>query len=440
MPVLVDDKEFALRKSEFIWGFDNGHTQSIRPALFPVENMLARKGTELVREIARCGWDIPEIEVELRTAESRSGRLFTFISSVTVPYSGSLQKIAFDVSLNAAADGVSTNFVDYFHEVGSEETLYGDKLAANSDEVTLFSKIVDHTIEKLSTRPSADGFQDYAPNGDANLRTLLDVIPIPAPRICPTFYARVAAHQLERTSQDGSNRLFGPRLLPLSSSINKEGLHPRVFDGFIYATANPDKTPSNGIHTPSGEELVVEIKLSDLNEVYVVDGARRLETEMAYQELMEKTGRDYLDPEEAEEIFTAIARTMVPMTEYRGGFQAPTYLIGRCLLRGEARLVKGPTEVLRSDDGIDVKLIDNKSGRKITLHQYQDATASSMERAVSLAQRVAAELSTEALVPKSVLSEIDTDRRKRYANFVESQLKSGERDELLDLLMKPSAR
>lgn len=440
MPVLVDDKEFALRKSDFIWGFDNGHSQSIRPALFPIDNVLARKGTELLREIARCGWDIPEIDVELKTAESRSGRLFTFISSVTVPYNGTRQKIAFDVSLNAACDGMSTNFVDYFHEVGSEETLYGDKLAANSEEVTEFTRIVDQTIERLSHRPSADGYQDYAPHGDANLRRMLEVTPIPAPRISPTFYARVSAHQLERTAQDGSSRLFGPRLLPLSSSINKEGLHPRVFDGFIYATANPDKTPSNGIHTPSGEELVVEIKLSDLNEVYVVDGARRLETEMAYQELMEKTGRDYLNPDEAEEIFTAIARTMVPMTEYRGGFQSPTYLIGRCLLRGEARLIKGPTEVLRSDEGIDVKLIDHKTGRKITLHQYQDAAASTMERAVSLAQRVAAELSTEALVPKSMLSEIDSDRRRRYTSFVESQLKSGERDELLDMLMKPSAR
>jgi hypothetical protein len=440
MSVLVNVKEFALRKADFIWAFDNSHKQSIRPAIYPVENILARKGTELVREIARCGWEIPDIDVELTTAESRSGQLFTFISSITIPHDGTLQKLCFDVSLNAACDGVSTNFIDYFHEVGSEETHYGDKLAANSDEVSKFTQMVDEAIAMLSTRPSMDGHQDYTPAGDSNLSKLFEVTPIPAPRICPTLYARVSPHQIERTSQDGSSRFFGPRLLPLSSSINKEGLHPRVFDGFIYATANADKTPGNGIYTPSGEELVVEIKLTDLNEVYVVDGARRLETEMAYQELMQKTGRDYLEPDEAEEIFTSIARTMVPMTEYKGGFQSPTYLIGRCLLRGEARLVKGPTEVLRSDDGVEVKLIDNKSGRKITLHQYQDANAATMERAAGLAERVAAELSTEALIPKAMLSEIDADRRKRYTNFVESQLKSGERCEMLDLILRPSAR
>lgn len=440
MPVLVNNKEYALRQTDFIWGFDNGHHQSIRPIFYPEENTLARKGTELVRELARCGWDIPEIDVELTTAESRSGQLFTFISSITIPHNGTPQKLCFDVSLNAACDGVSTNFIDYFHEIGSGDTHYGDKLAANSDQVTKFTQIIDQALAMLSARPSKEGHRDYAPSGDANLRRLLEVTPIPAPQICPTLFARVAPHQIERTSQDGSSRFFGPRLLPSSSSINKEGLHPRVFDGFVYATANPDKTPSNGIHTPSGEELVVEIKLSDLNEVYVVDGARRLETEMAYQELKERTGRDYLEPEEAEEIFTSIARTMVPMTEYRGGFQNPTYLIGRCLLRGEARLVKGPTEVLRSDDGIEVKLIDNKPGRKINLHQYQDANATTMERAAALAQRVAAELSTDALIPKFMLSEIDADRRKRYTSFVESQLKSGERDELLDLLLRPSAR
>jgi hypothetical protein len=440
MPILINSREFALRTAEFIWGFDNGHRQSIRPAIYPAENTLARKGTELLREIARCGWDVPEIDVELTTAESRSGQLFTFVSSITIPFEGARQKLRFDVSLNAACDGVSTNFVDYFHEIGSSETHYGDKLAANSDEVTNFTKMVDQAIAMLSARPSANGHQDYSSAGDANLARLLEVKPIPAPQISPILYARVAPHQLERSSKDGSSRLFGPRLLPLSSSINKDGLHPRVFDSFTYATANANKMPSNGIHTPSGEELIVEVKLTDLNEVYVVDGTRKLETEMAYQELMERTGRDYLEPEEAEEIFTAIARTMVPMTEYRGGFQEPTYLIGRCLLRGEARLVRGPTEVVRSDDGIEVKLIDTKTGRKISLHQYQDANPSTMERAVSLAERVASELSTEALIPKSIASEIDADRRKRYTSFVESQLKSGERSEILDLLLRPSTR
>lgn len=440
MPVLVNCSEYALRNADFIWGFDNGHRQSIKPVVYPVDNAFARKGTELVREIARCGWDIPELTVELTTAESRSGELFTFVSSIVIPFNDTPHKLCFDVNLNAACDGVSTNFVDYFHEIGSDETHYGDKLAANSDEVAKFTQMVDQAIAMLSARPSVEGYQDYTPSGDRSLQKLLEVTPIPAPRISPVLYARVASHQIERTSKDGSNRFFGPRLLPLSSGINKEGLHPRVFDSFTYATANPDKTPSNGIHTPSDEELIVEIKLTDLNEIYVVDGARRLETEMAYQELMAKTGRDYLEPDEAEEIFTSIARTMVPMTAYHGGFQDPTYLIGRCLLRGEARLVKGPTEVLRTDDGLAVKLIDTKTGRKISLHQYQDASAATMERAVGLAERVAIELSTEAMVPKSMIAEIDADRRQRYTSFVESQLKSGERSEILDLLLRPSAR
>jgi len=63
-----------------------------------------------------------------------------------------------------------------------------------------------------------------------------------------------------------------------------------------------------------------------------------------------------------------------------------------------------------------------------------------MERAVGLAERVAIELSTEAMVPKSMIAEIDADRRQRYTSFVESQLKSGERSEILDLLLRPSAR
>lgn len=440
MPVLVDNKEYALRQSNFIWGFDNKQQQCIRPALFPIDNPLARKVSELLREVARCGWDIPEIDVKITTAESRGGQLFTFVSAITLPYKGSHHKLCFDVSLNVACDGVSTSFIDYFHEIGSDTTHYAEKLATNSDEVTWFTKMTDEAMSLLSTKPTAEGHDDYTPQGDANMRRLLTVTPIPAPQISPVLYVRVAAHQLERTSKDGSSRLFGPRLLPLSSSINKEGLHPRVFDGFAYATANPDKTPGNGIHTPSGEELVIEIRLSDLNEVYVVDGARRMETEMAYQELLDNTGRDYFHPEEAEEIFTAIARTMIPMTEYKGGFQNPTYLIGRCLLRGETRLVVGPTEVLRSDDGISVKLIDAKTGRKISLIEYQDAKPATMEKAVLLAEHVASELKTEAIVPKSMAAEINADKRRRYTSFVESQLKSGEQDEIMDILMRPSAR
>jgi hypothetical protein len=440
MPVIVDGKEHTLRQSTFIWGFDNKQKQCIRPALFPIDNPIARNASELLREIARCGWDIPEIDIKFSTAESRSGQLFTFVSSITVPFNKTRQELRFDVSLNAACDGVSTNFVDYFHEVGSDTTHFGDKLAANSEEVTFFTAMIDRTMALLASKPTAEGHTDYTAQGDANLRRLLHVTPIPAPHISPTLYARISAHQLERRAKDGSHRLFGPRLLPLSGSITKDGLHARAFDSFTYATANPERAAGNGIHTPSGDELVVEIKLSDLNEVYVIDGARRMETEMAYQELLANTGRDYLHPEEAEEIFTATARTMTPITEYRGGFQEPTYLIGRCLLKEEARLVTGPTEVLRSDDGIDVKLIDNKTGRKITLHKYTNTTPITMENAASLANRVAAELSTQAIVPKSMIAEINADKRKRYTSFVEGQLKSGERSEIMELLMQPSTR
>lgn len=440
MTVTANNNEFALRKAIFVWGFDTGASHTIRPLFFPANNPLASKSAELLREIARCGWDVPGVDVHIAKAESRSGKLFSFVSSIVLDNEKSHFKLAFDMSINAASDGSSTNFIDYFHEVGSENTHYADKVAANDPAMKTFHEIVDRHMARLKSYPTADGHNAYTPEGDANLIKLLAEPVLPAPQISPVLYTRVAPHLLEASREDGSARLFGPRLLPLSSGLNRDQLHPRAFDSFAYASTNPDLRVGNGNFLPSGDDLIVEVKPQALNEIYVVDGARRLETEMAYQELTSRSGRDYLHPDEAEDIVTAVAKTMTPITEYKGGFEAPVYLIGRCLLPGEARLVRGPTEVVKNDEVISVKLIDALRGRKITIEDIAISKSGALEHAVQLAERVAGQLKSEALIPLSVTQEINNARRDRYKLYVERQLKSGERDALMDMLMKPALR
>lgn len=438
MPIEIKGREYSLRKATFIWGFNNEDENSITPVRFPDDNPLAVKASTLLKEIARCGWDIPGFNVELTKSESRTKRLFSFVSAVAFNYNNETVKLCFDVSLNSACESYSTNFIDYYHVENDDKTIYADKLAANDPEVGKFDTMIDHLLVKLNALPTAMGSRTVTSEGDLNIVKIAQSTPLPAPQISPVLYARVPKENLQESSADGSMRMFGPRLLPLCTLIEPEGLHERVFDSFIYASTNPNRKVGNGIHTPYNDDLIVEIRPTDMTEIYVIDGSKRRETSLAYEDLMERTGRDFLTPEEAEEIFTSVARTMTPITEYRGGFEEPTYLIGRYLLPGEARVIKGPTEVTLTNEGVDTKVIDVKTGRKITLRSEENKDPRALEAAATLARSFAQNLNTEALIPQAVTAAIATSKRKHYTAFVEEQLRSGQRDEVMEMLLKPS--
>lgn len=150
-------------------------------------------------------------------------------------------------------------------------------------------------------------------------------------------------------AQDSSNQsdsvavTRGRRLCALSIPNDPENPFPeRAYDGFAYGFDRaPYRSEINWFNETSGfgwRDKTMLVCLKYANDIFVVDqkaylDARRIMWEKVDAEI---PPRDRLTDAEADSFRAALATTMVPLTEYSGGYEQPMYLIGRPLGWDEA--------------------------------------------------------------------------------------------------------
>jgi hypothetical protein len=445
MPLFFENDKFTLAQPEFYWP-KSGEQDSY-------SNSIERTGGLLVRELARVGWEVPELRIEIGvdgsgenivravrrivgttgagpfelvfgSAQERRGRwgICPGLSEATIPPGIQLEyhrddrhgPIAYVYSgQDWQADGAA--FIAEWKSETNEEKKYrkysgdgrsglmrydpaqlrgsgaSDPYPGSLDSELLASKVVDfieqHLLSKLAQMPTAAGSQDVTPQGDANLRRLAAVQPIPTPDDFPvlvTWVVRNDAYRLRDLAEAEPDERFG--VSPIQRLCFRSNVPEVARRQYSYASSDPTARIGHVIHHPNDDASPVAVKLKYLNDVWVVDNAAFRRATAAAIKRAEAAGRNRLTNAELDECEAATARTIVPAADYKGGFETPVYLIGRQTEADEVRLTRGKIEVAQVDDRTTVILTDEVSGNAFLLFDrgaVGPATISSARRIAS---------------------------------------------------------
>jgi hypothetical protein len=418
-----DVREFALRPSKFFRPAAVGRGAAAESAM-PIQDL----GHALVSELARVGWQVDDLHVSTATY-GRGTNLLTTVKTVSghrpegafaLHFRGSqgLEEGYYRTTgLNTAIlpSGLAATFyadgsrsLKRYQGTGdwSEAGEYGDGWetppnagpAAYRKAASETRALVEALISELRSLPDAPGHDEVDEAGfDPNLRRLTSSVPVPVPADFPTLYAWERIDDLGRSGLQRRHPerrqdefvLAGNGLRLVSIGHGGGDLPARATDGFSYASADPSDRPIAPGWTPRTDVLPIEVRLSALNEIYVVDAdayrAAREEVEASAAE----AGRDVLTSSEIAEPHRAVAWTMVPASEYAGGFGQPLYLIGRQLHEDEARPMAGPVRVVAADDRIGAWMRDEETGIDLPLFAPVEAEPWAVRDASRTARHVA---------------------------------------------------
>lgn len=199
------------------------------------------------------------------------------------------------------------------------------------------------------------------PLPDETTDSLAEPEPIPFPDTIGPIFCFGEDRDAERIKQGqgDENRLLpmdryglvgsGYRLVPLD--INLDGTVPKeAYDGYLWCGLG-EVTAETDIHSldvpghirwSNRERYTFRVKPDRANSIFVADHGQyeKRRIEVVGQATLD--GRKRLTDGEVAEIILARARTMVPLSEYRGGFAKPVLLIGRELGLHEVEVVSGP--------------------------------------------------------------------------------------------------
>lgn len=251
------------------------------------------------------------------------------------------------------------------------------------DVVANVEATVDAILERLRAMPDSrfvaegkgEGVSGLLP--DAGLSDLLPIESIPVPAGFPKLYAWAdlnAIYRLRDEPQKASDD-FGlapsRRLLSLNYKPSFP-VDPKVNDGYIYATtaARPGVRAGSSWHGSGRADMPVEIELSDLAEVYVVDRARYVRSREEHEKVARAEGRGSFSDREIADSFGAVAATIVPVLEYDGSFEDPVHVIRRELSRDEVRVMTGPLDLTSKGHGLAIVLTDEETGTEIDVATY----------------------------------------------------------------------
>lgn len=213
----------------------------------------------------------------------------------------------------------------------------------------------------LPTAYIMEEFRDYLhvvvlPRIEAHpvAETLIDVLAMPEkiafPENLGPFYT-CADHQAARRIKDGPALLepaeryaVHTRYRLASLDVRNDGtLLPIAYDSFVWCGLD---LPEVLRHGPPGDvagyddKYILKVMPKHANDVYIADhGAyEKRRTELAAL----VHGRSRFTNEEVADISRARARTIVPITEYKGGFTHPVLLVNRELLFDEVEIIREP--------------------------------------------------------------------------------------------------
>ena len=459
MPVKFKHDEFALHEPQFYW------PESDENARYP--NGMARAGALLVKELARVGWDVPNIDVEIDTYGAGENLIRTVrrISGVTedgpfeLRFNGPEGRIGrFNICKGLQEATIPPGIEIHFYDDRSGPTAYlytgrrwkqdgaefirnlkvnsklrGDKRLylkysgrggcgvlrhdhdlnreyspkrfepSSLDSVEIardVAKFVDGLRASLARLPTAPGADDVTPQGDANMRRMARVEMIPAPEDFPPLYTWVERNDAYRIRGGNPNEpeqrygLSGNGWRLCNYGVHADGLHPRAHDGFTYASADPAaERAGQVVYGAKDESVPAVVRLKWLNDVFVVDNAKYDQVRKEVWRKAESEGRDRITDAEVNRCIAATGLTMVPVTEYAGGYEKPVYLIGRQTAIEEVRLVRGTITMSVDDDAKTTRVVvkDDESGTEFTLFerdQVGDRTSAWARREAEQAARL----------------------------------------------------
>lgn len=354
-----------------------------------IANSFISKANDLVREIARAGWDVPGFDVTICYYGSGSNvfKHCGYVSfDVTMP-DGSTEKARVSY-MNKAGPRVGK-----WNQLGSasafklgefEVNLYDDGSGdwKKLDRLKAAINVLDPALNTAKGLPSKDGHDVVHPEGDLNLREICTRVPTPAPSDFPTLYAWVEREKAynalglghdysEDFARDGEFTLSGNGWRFVTTDhIKWDEIPSGAWDGYDYASPDITERPA-GLGMPNSSGILpVEINLKHLDDIYVADLAPFEQAREAGEAEAEAEGRQNWREGEYGDFIRKSLATFVPAAEYKGGYVKPVYMIGRQLQKDEAFGLAGKVSVEMDDGGFVVaKMHDKRMGRDVVLYE-----------------------------------------------------------------------
>jgi hypothetical protein len=196
-----------------------------------------------------------------------------------------------------------------------------------------------------------------------------------------------------------------PEVVPL--------VHPKAIAClFGYASPDPDRKAASGAFEVEDASYPVEIRLSFLNEIYVMDKAAGSSFEREVKSAMTREGRTSMTREETKRIRAASVLTLLEAKDYEGGYVEPVYVIGRALHENEARVMRGPVSIeYDAPSGqIASRLHDERSGTAIGLLSCTLRAVgrfADMRHVVSTTERIADRLLLDVEIDRGLVEEME---------------------------------
>jgi len=151
-----------------------------------------------------------------------------------------------------------------------------------------------------------------------------------------TYVDRYKFQDLEHGDNTGING--GYRLLPLSIPLPEHPLASLMHEGFTYCDIQmSNEQPNNNIWHYDSDATKVMIKLSNMNNVFIVDAyaAEKFREDW----FNSNPGIQRMTDDAYNEMQVARAVTMVRINDYDGSYKKPVVIVGRLINRKEIKLI-----------------------------------------------------------------------------------------------------
>lgn len=394
-------------------------------------NAFVATANEIVRQIARAGWDVPGVDVTIRYY-GRGTNVMKHCSEVS-----------FDVEM---VDGTTQKAtLGYWNksgpQVGGHNTLgSASKFKLGDTELNFYSdgsgdwrkegRALDAVtriapmLVKLSSLPSKDGHDIDHPEGDLNLREICTAVPTTAPADFPTLYAWVERNDaytalgiidrdLDRDyAREREFRLSGNgwRFVNTDWGIRWNEIPAGGWEGYDYASPDINVRPG-GLCGSNNGILPVEVNLKHLDDIYVADMAPYENAREDDWARAKVEGRKEYTTEEIGNQRRATMATFIPAAEYKGGYVKPVYMIGRQLQADEARGMAGPVSVAMEDGFVVTRMRDVATDRDVIIYEGGDELYHK-NSAIREARELAGIFYQEPKVEQEILDALDAHRQK----------------------------
>lgn len=426
MPVKIDYQQFRFARATY------NKPEDLTKHGCDAANTFVATANEIVRQIARAGWDLPGIDVNIRYY-GRGTNIMKHCDEVSFDVEmadGTTQKATigyWNRSGPQVGDHFTLGCASKFKLGETELNLHGDgsgdwrKEKRALDAVALIAPM----LARLSSLPSKDGHDIDHPEGDLNLREICTTVPTPAPSDFPTLYAWVerkdaytALGIIDRDlgkdyAREREFRLSGNgwRFVNTDWGIKWDEIPAGGWEGYEYASADINARPSGLCYSSNNGILPVEVNLKHLDDIYVADMAPYEKARADDWERVEAEGRKEYTTEEIGNQRRATMATFVPAAEYKGGYVKPVYMIGRQLQADEARGMAGPVSVAMEDGFVVARMRDVRTEREVVIYEGGDELYHK-NSAIREARELAGIFHKEPEVEQEILDALEAHRQK----------------------------